>query len=193
MAWGWPTSARIAARASRASSSAKTLARAREPRRASSATRRRRRSPAQGVAKADVVTRPRAQLRYAGSDTALEVDFTDAAEDAPRVRAAHKARFGFIDRAKTIVVEAVNVEASGGGARFAERARQGRRDAAEAGAQDALLLPRRLARGATSICASDLALGARVARPGAHHRAASDHRRRGRLARRDHARRTMSC
>jgi 5-oxoprolinase (ATP-hydrolysing) len=34
--------------------------------------------------------------------------------------AAHKARFGFIDENKTLVVEAVSVEAIGGGAKFAE-------------------------------------------------------------------------
>ena len=79
---------------------------------------------AQGVAKVDVITRPRAQLRYAGSDTALEVDFTDAPKMRRAFEAAHKARFGFIDRAKSIVVEAVNVEASGGAASFAERARK---------------------------------------------------------------------
>jgi 5-oxoprolinase (ATP-hydrolysing) len=36
---------------------------------------------------------------------------------------AHKARFGFIDRSKALVIEAVSVEAVGGGARFRERAR----------------------------------------------------------------------
>ncbi len=35
---------------------------------------------------------------------------------------AHKARFGFIDRTKQIVVEAVSVEAVGGGAKFREKA-----------------------------------------------------------------------
>jgi 5-oxoprolinase (ATP-hydrolysing) len=35
---------------------------------------------------------------------------------------AHKARFGFIDRSKQTVVEAVSVEAVGGGAKFRERA-----------------------------------------------------------------------
>ena len=35
---------------------------------------------------------------------------------------AHKARFGFIDRSKQMVVEAVSVEAVGGGAKFSERA-----------------------------------------------------------------------
>ncbi len=34
---------------------------------------------------------------------------------------AHKARFGFIDRAKQMVVEAVSVEAIGGGTKFAEK------------------------------------------------------------------------
>jgi 5-oxoprolinase (ATP-hydrolysing) len=78
---------------------------------------------AQGVAAADIVKRPRAQLRYAGSDTALEVDFTDAATMRSAFESAHKARFGFIDTAKQIVVEAVNVEATGGAASFDEEAR----------------------------------------------------------------------
>jgi len=34
---------------------------------------------------------------------------------------AHKSRFGFIDRSKALVIEAVSVEAVGGGARFRER------------------------------------------------------------------------
>src|SRR5439155_10045389 len=34
--------------------------------------------------------------------------------------AAHKARFGFIDESKELVVEAVSVEAVGGGAKFSE-------------------------------------------------------------------------
>ncbi len=76
----------------------------------------------QGVDKASIVARPRAQLRYAGSDTALEVDFTTEPKMRRAFEKAHKARFGFIDKAKEIVVEAVNVEASGGAARFNERA-----------------------------------------------------------------------
>ena len=38
-----------------------------------------------------------------------------------RFEKAHKARFGFIDRGKQLVVEAVSVEAVGGGAKFRER------------------------------------------------------------------------
>src|SRR5260370_20047318 len=37
---------------------------------------------------------------------------------------AHKARFGFVDRAKAIAIEAVSAQAIGGAARFAERARR---------------------------------------------------------------------
>jgi 5-oxoprolinase (ATP-hydrolysing) len=37
---------------------------------------------------------------------------------------AHKARFGFVDRGKELIIEAVSVEAVGGGARFRERARK---------------------------------------------------------------------
>ena len=70
-----------------------------------------------------MATRRRAQLRYSGSDTALEVDFADDAKMRRAFEKAHLARFGFIDRSKSIVVEAVNVEATGGAARFVERAR----------------------------------------------------------------------
>jgi 5-oxoprolinase (ATP-hydrolysing) len=40
---------------------------------------------------------------------------------------AHKARFGFIDRKKSLVLEAVSVEAIGGGAKFKEQAHKTRR------------------------------------------------------------------
>ena len=77
----------------------------------------------QGVAREAVKLRPRAQLRYAGSDTALEVAYRGLAAMRRDFEAAHKARFGFIDPSKALVIEAVNVEAIGGAARFAERAR----------------------------------------------------------------------
>jgi 5-oxoprolinase (ATP-hydrolysing) len=87
---------------------------------------------AQGVPDADVVVHVRAHIRYAGTDTALEVPaFTSPLPggegEAPtpaklksEFEAAHKARFGFIDPAKELVVEAVSVEAVGGGAKFSE-------------------------------------------------------------------------
>jgi len=85
----------------------------------------------QGVPEQDVTVHVRAHIRYAGTDTPLIVE---AVSSAPGTRhtgpnlekmksafeAAHKARFGFIDEDKDLVVEAVSVEAVGGGRTFAE-------------------------------------------------------------------------
>jgi 5-oxoprolinase (ATP-hydrolysing) len=76
----------------------------------------------QGVPARAVKVIVRAHIRYAGTDTALVVE---AGSIAPMTRAfekAHKAQFGFIDRTKDLVLEAVSVEAIGGGAKFRERA-----------------------------------------------------------------------
>src|SRR2546430_2510744 len=94
----------------------------------------------QGVAARAVEVFIRAHIRYAGTDTALVVpafsvtsaDNGSAAAALNRAgnpslpemkaafEAAHKARFGFIDESKELVVEAVSVEAVGGGAKFSE-------------------------------------------------------------------------
>ena len=91
------------------------------------------RSPARACPRAPSPCIVRAHIRYAGTDTALvvpafsiagvEADDTAAASLAAMksaFEAAHKARFGFIDESKELVVEAVSVEAVGGGAKFAE-------------------------------------------------------------------------
>jgi len=75
----------------------------------------------QGVPKAKVKLIVRAHIRYAGTDTALVVDAGSLKAMQGAFEKAHKARFGFIDRSKEMVVEAVSVEAIGGGARFAEK------------------------------------------------------------------------
>ncbi len=76
----------------------------------------------QGVPTAKIKIFVRAHIRYAGTDTALVV----AAGALPAMKRAfekaHMARFGFIDRTKQMVVEAVSVEAVGGGAKFREKA-----------------------------------------------------------------------
>ncbi|BAT59913.1 acetophenone carboxylase gamma subunit [Variibacter gotjawalensis] len=85
----------------------------------------------QGVPSADITTFVRAHIRYAGTDTALEVPAFELKGDATKGLAAldamknafqiaHKSRFGFIDEAKELVIEAVSVEAVGGGAKFTE-------------------------------------------------------------------------
>ena len=101
--------------------------------------------------------------------------------------AAHKSRFGFIDEAKELVVEAVSVEAVGGGAKFTEPVLPLTRDSCPA-------LPARTTRFFSDGAWHDAArLHARAARarpsrrrPRDRHRAAPDHRGRGRLARRAH-------
>jgi 5-oxoprolinase (ATP-hydrolysing) len=91
----------------------------------------------QGVAADKITLHVRAHIRYAGTDTPL---FVDAAklhhplEEKVKLvslqkmktafERAHKAQFGFIDRSKTLVVEAVSVEAVGGGAIFREKVRK---------------------------------------------------------------------
>jgi 5-oxoprolinase (ATP-hydrolysing) len=74
----------------------------------------------QGVPDSDIAILTRAHVRYAGTDTAIAVSagMPDAMKAA--FQAAHKARFGFMDEAKALVIEAVEVEAIGGGAKFEE-------------------------------------------------------------------------
>jgi 5-oxoprolinase (ATP-hydrolysing) len=75
----------------------------------------------QGVAQEAIKVHRRAQLRYSGSDTTIEVPLSTPAAMRRAFESAHKSRFGFIDREKAIVIEAVSVEAVGGAARLVER------------------------------------------------------------------------
>jgi 5-oxoprolinase (ATP-hydrolysing) len=86
----------------------------------------------QGVPARDITVHVRAHIRYAGTDTALVVPaftFRSLEEGGAGVslaqlrsafEAAHRSRFGFIDETKELVMEAVSVEAIGGGAKFTE-------------------------------------------------------------------------
>ncbi len=80
----------------------------------------------QGVPAGDITVFVRAHIRYAGTDTALEVEAgnPEAVADLATLKAffqsAHRQRFGFIDETKPLVIEAVSVEAIGGGAKFLE-------------------------------------------------------------------------
>src|SRR5262249_21770771 len=75
---------------------------------------------AQGVPADAIAVHVRAHIRYSGTDTALVVPAGRLADMKTSFEVAHKARFGFIDPAKELVVEAVSVEAVGGGAKFSE-------------------------------------------------------------------------
>ncbi len=80
----------------------------------------------QGVPAGDITVFVRAHIRYAGTDTALEVEAGQGDEVATldalknAFQTAHRQRFGFIDETKPLVIEAVSVEAVGGGAKFTE-------------------------------------------------------------------------
>ncbi len=78
----------------------------------------------QGVTPQKIKVHVRAHVRYAGTDTALIVDADGLklSKIKSAFQRAHKARFGFIDRKKSLVLEAISVEAVGGGARFREAA-----------------------------------------------------------------------
>ncbi|MDE1974160.1 MAG: hydantoinase B/oxoprolinase family protein [Hyphomicrobiales bacterium] len=78
----------------------------------------------QGVAAGKVALHRRAHVRYAGTDTSLEVPFGPLKSMQSAFERAHKARFGFIDRDKKLVIEAASVEAVGGGATFREATRK---------------------------------------------------------------------
>jgi 5-oxoprolinase (ATP-hydrolysing) len=80
----------------------------------------------QSVDRADIEVHRRAQLRYSGADTTLEVRLESPFAMRRAFEKAHEARFGFIDRTKSIVIEAVTAEAVGGAARFSERERPAR-------------------------------------------------------------------
>ncbi len=89
----------------------------------------------QGVAAGKIKLHVRAHIRYGGTDTALaveagrggQVQLTSLASMKSAFERAHKAQFEFIDRAKDLVVEAVSVEAVGGGATFKEKTQRIRR------------------------------------------------------------------
>jgi 5-oxoprolinase (ATP-hydrolysing) len=94
----------------------------------------------QGVAKDKITQHVRAHIRYAGTDTPLivtagtlrppsrvEVKLVSLQNMKTAFERAHKAQFGFIDRAKSLVIEAVSVEAVGGGATFREKPRKTKR------------------------------------------------------------------
>ncbi|MEM1378762.1 MAG: hydantoinase B/oxoprolinase family protein, partial [Pseudomonadota bacterium] len=65
----------------------------------------------QGVASSDIESRNTLHIRYDGTDTSIEVAYTnDLSSAAKAFEAAHKAQFGFTSPGRAMVVEAVGVE-----------------------------------------------------------------------------------
>jgi 5-oxoprolinase (ATP-hydrolysing) len=91
----------------------------------------------QGAASQKIKVHVRAHVRYAGTDTALIVDADGLklSKIKSAFEQAHRARFGFIDRKKSLMLEAISVEAVGGGVRFKEAAHKIKRTALPAPAR----------------------------------------------------------
>jgi 5-oxoprolinase (ATP-hydrolysing) len=70
----------------------------------------------QGVAATDITVLRRVQLRYAGTDTLLDVSFAQIPDMQQSFEAAHRQRFGFASPDKPLVVGAVELEAVGNAA-----------------------------------------------------------------------------
>ena len=120
-AWASPTSAPRASRPSSCRSAARPSRRSRASAKLlGKATKEE--VEGQGVPPGKIKVFVRAHIRYAGTDTPLVVAAGSGAAMKRAFEKAHKARFGFIDRTKQIVIEAVSVEAVGGGAKFSEKA-----------------------------------------------------------------------
>jgi 5-oxoprolinase (ATP-hydrolysing) len=69
----------------------------------------------QGVARARIAANTTLHLRYQGTDTALAVPFGTRREVEARFAEIHRARFGFWDQGRTLVVEALAADAVGQG------------------------------------------------------------------------------
>jgi 5-oxoprolinase (ATP-hydrolysing) len=76
----------------------------------------------QGVAEAAIDLHRRLHLRYDGTDTALVVPATDAAQAQAAFEAAYRQRFAFLMPDRSLVIEAVSVEAVGAGEGLHRRA-----------------------------------------------------------------------
>ncbi len=88
----------------------------------------------QGVAAADIAVHQRLHLRYDGTDTTLPINRDSDAAMMDAFQQAHRKQFGFVFEDKTIVVEAIEVEAVGGGSAIDEATtstREHQRDADE--------------------------------------------------------------
>ena len=70
---------------------------------------------AQDVDPATITTKNFAHLRYAGTDTALQIPFTTIAEMRADFDALHQKRFGFITPEKPLIAETISVEAAAPG------------------------------------------------------------------------------
>ncbi|MHA1128749.1 MAG: hydantoinase B/oxoprolinase family protein, partial [Alphaproteobacteria bacterium] len=70
----------------------------------------------QGVPASEIQTHPRLHLRYEGTDSPIAVDYAGLDDMVATFETAHRKQFGFVFEGKTVVIEAIEMEAVGGGA-----------------------------------------------------------------------------
>ena len=162
------------------------------PRRETRATR----SPARACPQPTITVHVRAHIRYAGTDTALVGDAGTLADDASGVSRRRTRRASASStQASRSVVEAVSVEAVGGGAKFREQKLTAARTAScpRPCARTQFFSQRPLARRRHVYTRDQLKPGHKVKGRRHHHRAAPDHRGRGPAGRPNSRRRTIWC
>ena len=130
MAWDSPRIGAARTRPCEAPLDDDDLRRARKRCDGRSAARRRHGARAPGRRRTATSPSRAAHLRYAGTDTALPVAARRSRAACARLRGAHRQRFGFVWPEKDIVVDAVEVEARGGGEPIVEAELAGRETAA---------------------------------------------------------------
>ena len=74
----------------------------------------------QHVPEGDISVQRRLHLKYRGTDTALEVAFSDLEQARSDFEAAYRQRYSFLMPNRELVVETISVEATGGGERVGE-------------------------------------------------------------------------
>ncbi|KAG1439590.1 hypothetical protein G6F57_019339 [Rhizopus arrhizus] len=74
----------------------------------------------QHVPDGDISVQRRLHLKYRGTDTALEVAFSDLEQARSDFEAAYRQRYSFLMPNRELVVETISVEATGGGERVGE-------------------------------------------------------------------------
>ena len=75
----------------------------------------------EGVLHDAIATNVMAALRYQGSDAAIEIPYGDIEEMKESFTRAHERHFGFVDPARSILIEAAVVESVGGGVGLREK------------------------------------------------------------------------
>ncbi|MGW8305444.1 MAG: hydantoinase/oxoprolinase family protein [Achromobacter pulmonis] len=119
----------------------------------------------QHVADSDIRVLRRLHLKYRGTDTALEVPYSDLEQARQDFEAAYRQRYSFLMPNRELVVETISVEATGGGERVTETPASRSRDGALAPRRTVRMYSGGAWRDTPLFVREDMAGGDRVAGP----------------------------